>query len=222
MSEVKNEVRVLIVDDEAVDRKKYRAYLNKDTSQNYVFCEADSGAKALELVKEFKPHCIILDYMLPDLTGIDLIPKLQALNFDLNAPAAAIVMVSGYENNELALSAFRSGALDYSTKKEINAESINKIVQASIKKSTYSSNNIQLDNRLSKISSDISSINVTIGKQHVSLEEHIRRTNLLEEKIIPLEEKQSEMRGIIKLAGFFMGAITAIAAVIDVIERIRK
>jgi hypothetical protein len=55
------------------------------------------------------------------------------------------------------------------------------------------------DKKLDKISTDISDMKATMSKQQVSLDYHIRRTDLLEEKIKPIEIHMNELRGIVKL-----------------------
>lgn len=49
---------------------------------------------------------------------------------------------------------------------------------------------------LEKISDDITDIKVTLAKQHVSLEEHVRRTDLLETKVGILQDEVSKARSV--------------------------
>jgi hypothetical protein len=58
-------------------------------------------------------------------------------------------------------------------------------------------NNLKED--FEKIHDRLNSIDVTLAKQSVLLSEHIRRTNLLEEKLEPVEEHVAHMRGALKL-----------------------
>lgn len=59
----------------------------------------------------------------------------------------------------------------------------------------------ETDQKLDKIVENISEINITLGKQSVILEEHIRRTNLLEEKLVPIEKHVQMVHGAMKLLG---------------------
>jgi hypothetical protein len=59
--------------------------------------------------------------------------------------------------------------------------------------------NNRVDEKLDRILEKISSIDVTLIKQHASLAEHIRRTEILEEKIKPIEVHMTELKGIVKL-----------------------
>lgn len=82
------DISVLIVDDEPDIRAVVRTHL-----EDFGFVdihEADSGESALNLVHRVRPHLIILDYMMPGMTGETVAPFFRVL-----APQAAIVVFSG-------------------------------------------------------------------------------------------------------------------------------
>lgn len=56
----------------------------------------------------------------------------------------------------------------------------------------------RIENKIDKIVDHISSIDVTLAAQHMSLEEHIKRTNLLEEQIEPLKKHTANVEGVVK------------------------
>lgn len=72
--------------------------------------------------------------------------------------------------------------------------------------------NNRIEAKLDKVVDNIGSINTTLAAQHESLKDHIRRTEILEEKIIPLEKHSAMAIGVIK----FMGLSGALAAMIKV------
>lgn len=74
----------------------------------------------------------------------------------------------------------------------------------------------KLDKKLDKIEDQISSINVTLAAQHVSLKEHIKRTNLLEKKLEPVEKHVYNMQGVVKV--LIYGA--SLAALIEIIMKV--
>lgn len=61
--------KVLIIDDEKDILASLSSYL---TRNGYDVKSADNGKDGLQLVKEEKPHLIILDLMLPDIDGSDI------------------------------------------------------------------------------------------------------------------------------------------------------
>jgi CheY-like chemotaxis protein len=65
---------ILIADDEPTLRELVRASLDG----NYRFAEASDGVVALQLARELDPDVIILDLMLPRLSGLDVLEELRA------------------------------------------------------------------------------------------------------------------------------------------------
>lgn len=67
-----------------------------------------------------------------------------------------------------------------------------------------------MEDKLDKLSEKITSIDVTLAKQSVILEEHVKRTNLLEAKIEPIEKHVAMVHGVLKfmgIIGVFVGLI---------------
>jgi two-component system KDP operon response regulator KdpE len=102
-----NNVKVLIVDDEAAIRRFLRVTL---TSQAYTVFEAASGKEALSEVAEAKPDIIILDLGLPDIDGIEVTRLLR----EWTQTPIIILSVRGAERDKIA--ALDAGADDYLTK----------------------------------------------------------------------------------------------------------
>jgi CheY-like chemotaxis protein len=69
--------KVLIVDDEEILAGNFQTYLEM------LGCEvriATSGAIALQVVVDFKPDLLVLDYRLPDMTGFDVFDAIRGLH----------------------------------------------------------------------------------------------------------------------------------------------
>lgn len=58
---------------------------------------------------------------------------------------------------------------------------------------------VRIENKLDKVVEHIGSIDATLAAQHVSLTEHIRRTNLLEQEIAPIKKHVNMVSGALKL-----------------------
>jgi transposase-like protein len=76
----------------------------------------------------------------------------------------------------------------------------------------------RVEDKLDIISAKISSIDLTLAAQHISLEQHIKRTNLLEEEIKPVKKHVDMMNGAAKLLSF----IAMTAAIIEAIHMVFK
>ena len=68
---------VLIVDDDRACRKQVRALF--DRGSGFDACvEAQNGVEALDKAKSLSPNLVILDFLLPDMSGLELAEKLKA------------------------------------------------------------------------------------------------------------------------------------------------
>ena len=96
--------RVLLVDDEAVARRRMRRYLAHDPSVAIVG-ECADGAAALAAIKAVQPDIVLLDVQMPELDGFDVLRALP--------PAAlpAVIFVTAFDR--YALQAFDVHAIDY-------------------------------------------------------------------------------------------------------------
>ena len=63
----KPQTRVLIVEDDLVDRMACRRALAQDPDYEFMLSEAETGREGLQLAHAQKPDCVLLDYHLPDL-----------------------------------------------------------------------------------------------------------------------------------------------------------
>lgn len=99
--------RVLVADDEEEIRLLLRLYLEKD---GYEVIEATNGREALDMCIAEKPDMAILDIMMPQMNGFQVIQKVRAVN---NIP---IVVISAKGLDEDKILGLDLGADDYITK----------------------------------------------------------------------------------------------------------
>lgn len=99
---------VLIVDDE----KLIRWSLNKElTKEGFIVYEAEHARQAISVIREQEPDVIILDQMLPDATGLDILPEIHRIS-----PALPVIMLTAVDKSQTAVQALKLGAFDYITK----------------------------------------------------------------------------------------------------------
>jgi diguanylate cyclase (GGDEF)-like protein len=109
------------VDDESSNITVLRKILNG----NYTISIAKTGSDAIQRALEHKPDLILLDVMLPDLSGFDVLQRLKAMDEARDIPVIFITGVSSVEDEEKGL---LMGAVDYITKPFVHS-----IVRARIK-----------------------------------------------------------------------------------------
>ncbi len=86
-------------------------------------CEAATGAEGLRLCRELAPDCVLLDYKLRDMTGLEFLAQLCE-GSQADSPAYAVVMLTGLASERVAVDALKAGAQDYLLKDRISAESL--------------------------------------------------------------------------------------------------
>jgi DNA-binding NtrC family response regulator len=99
---------VLVVDDERTLARNIQSYLIR---HGYAARCAHDGAGAIQTLADFTPAVILLDLRLPDADGIELLRRLRPL-----APAARVVIMTGYSSLPTAVLAIKAGADDYLAK----------------------------------------------------------------------------------------------------------
>ena len=101
-------VRILLIEDDAVDRLACRrAFANHEQAIELI--ETDTGREGVRLARSERPDCILLDFKLPDMDGLEVLSELAGAS---GAPCP-VVMLTGANNVSVAVEAMRRGARDY-------------------------------------------------------------------------------------------------------------
>lgn len=100
--------RILIVDDEPGLRFGIRDFLEL---QGYEIDEAESCRDAQDLFRTSRPDIVIADYLLPDGTALDLLPRLKEINPDI-----PLLILTAHGSIDLAVRAIKEGAEQFLTK----------------------------------------------------------------------------------------------------------
>jgi len=97
--------RVLILEDEKLLRMTMRKRLE---DEGYRVFEAATGQIALDLIRDDEPDLLLLDYKLPDMTGVDVLRQVRELHLDTSA-----ILLTAYSSIGTAVEAMKLGAHDY-------------------------------------------------------------------------------------------------------------
>ena len=125
-------VRVLIVEDDPAWTDLYVLYLHGDEELRYQATVVDSGAAAREIFRHDPPDCAILDFQLPDMSGLDL---LGTLGDGSGTLPFAVVMVSAHASTELATAALSAGALDCLDKTKVTETGLRRAIRTALDRS---------------------------------------------------------------------------------------
>ena len=96
--------RILVVDDDAMNREIMEAYL---LMEQYEVALANNGRQALKLVPEFKPALVILDVNMPDMNGYEVCRRLRA---DASLTHLRIMIITGYSDKDEQQKGLAAGA----------------------------------------------------------------------------------------------------------------
>jgi diguanylate cyclase (GGDEF)-like protein len=110
-----NSTRILIVDDDVVDREMVIRHLGK-SEQEFQITESSSVDEGLALYDKEIFDIILLDYRMPQRDGIEMILELRTHTRNYGT---AIVMMSSAEDEKLATDSLEAGAQDFIPKSEI-------------------------------------------------------------------------------------------------------
>jgi DNA-binding NtrC family response regulator len=101
-------IPILLVDDEALTRKFYGDLL---TEHGFRVITAGSGAEALELARQRPVEAVILDIIMPGMSGLETLERLH-----VQAPDLPVIMLTADASSQNAIAALKLGAFDFIVK----------------------------------------------------------------------------------------------------------
>jgi two-component system, cell cycle response regulator len=110
MSQTDGKYQVLVVDDSPVYRKLVEQLL---TMEPYSLLFANNGREALEMFQEHSPCMVVTDWMMPDLSGLQLCQRIRE---DRTRPYTYLILMTSKKEKESVVKGLQAGADDYLTK----------------------------------------------------------------------------------------------------------
>lgn len=140
-------MRLLVVDDQAFDRKMIASRLHEVAPEATEIAEATSGMEAMEQVQHANPpfDCLLLDMNLPDIHGVDLTTMLLSLN-----PNLSIVMITVEADMDKAIKCLKAGAEDFLIKGEYTNMGLYRAVRYAIERRRATAENYSLHKDLER------------------------------------------------------------------------
>jgi signal transduction histidine kinase len=123
-------LRVLLVDDSPEDRAYLRRLLERAQERRFTVVDEETGADAIRRMEEEPPDCVVLDYNLPDMDGVEFIRRCRDAGGE--RVCAPVVMLTGSGDETVAVAALRAGAHDYLSKQRISADGLVRAVERAI------------------------------------------------------------------------------------------
>lgn len=119
-------IRVLIVDDHRVVRQGLRTFLELQEDISVVG-EAEDGQMAVELVRQFQPHVVLMDLVMPRLDGISATRQVKSLS-----PEVKVIALTSFAEDDKVFPAIQAGASSYLLK-DVSPESLVEAIRAAFR-----------------------------------------------------------------------------------------
>lgn len=132
---------ILVVDDELGVRQSFNMVLKEE----FNVLLADSGEKAVDIFSKNPVDLILLDILLPDIYGIDLLAKLKEMD-----PNTEIIMVTAVKEVKTAVKAIKIGAYEYIIK-PFNVDEVVTVIHRALEKHSLVQELTYLRNELERV-----------------------------------------------------------------------
>ncbi|WP_437925013.1 response regulator [Sorangium sp. So ce291] len=118
---------ILLIDDSESDRTIYGRYLRDWADVEVKLIEAATGKAALEECRKSPPDCIILDYRLPDMDGLELLEKLKRIT------EAPVLFITGQPAPMMLTRAQSIGIAGYLWKEVLGSARLREAILSALK-----------------------------------------------------------------------------------------
>jgi len=152
-------INILLIEDNPLHVSLIRKML-KDISYNFI--SVVTLKEGYEQIQKNNFDIILLDLNLPDSTGLQTFQKV--INFNKEIP---IVLITGIEDEQLALKLIKKGAQDYINKQSLNATLLRKSVFYSIERQALLRNIKRIEQELRRSSEQLLQYNIEKAKENV-------------------------------------------------------
>ena len=124
-------IKILLIDDNEDDRILYQRLLSRVDGVGYHVTEISEANDAWEICQQDRPDCIILDYEMPGMNGMEFLGQLKQHKKMANIP---LLMLTGQGSEQLAAQAIKLGALDYLIKSQMTSDTLHQSIVKMIEK----------------------------------------------------------------------------------------
>ncbi len=130
-----NQPTILIVDDKERIRKLLTSILKL---KGYQAIGAENGEKALEIIRSNLVDAVLLDLMMPGLSGMEVFDRIRQMDRSL-----PVIMITAYGSVPLAVEAIKKGAFDF-IEKPLDADKVLVTIKNAVERSSLERENLRL------------------------------------------------------------------------------
>lgn len=171
------DIRILVVDDEPDNADLFSQLLSKE---GYVVTALTDPTRAVDTLKEHDHHLVVLDMMMPQRSGAEVLHDIRAFDDDI-----AVIVATGYPTVETAVASLRGAAADY-VKKPIEPRAfVNRVREVLDKKGIHRDPEAELHKSIGQVIRDART------HQDLTLRQLARRTGLSVSLLSQIERAES-------------------------------
>src|ERR671933_1348950 len=122
-------IRILLVEDNPGDARLVEILLSEVNAPRFFITHAEHLSEALQRLEGQSFDVILLDLSLPDSSGLETVSRTRGA-----APRTPLVVLSGQDDEEVALRALQRGAQDYLVKGRGGGDTIARVIRYSIER----------------------------------------------------------------------------------------
>jgi DNA-binding response OmpR family regulator len=111
-------IKIALIEDDMAIVQMYRM---KFEHEGYEVATAGDGASGLSLIESFEPDVILLDLMMPNMNGLEMLSKLRS---QPTGKAAKVVVLTNMGDTETATRVYKMAADDYIVKAEMTPKQV--------------------------------------------------------------------------------------------------
>lgn len=111
-------MKILLIDDDEALTTIFTSVLTKD---GFEVIASNTGQEGMDKAKTELPNLILLDQVLPDYSGNDILKQLKADDKTKNIP---VIILSNFSQEELVKEAINAGAVDYIFKYQVEPKDV--------------------------------------------------------------------------------------------------
>lgn len=141
--------KLLIVDDEPLEREGLQAMIERSLPNMYEFYQAENGKTAIDLVNQLSPDILLIDIKMPGMSGLDAIREIKKWQPDIK-----VAMISAFDFFHYAKEAISLGVKEYlvkPTERQVIVDLMNRLSEEIVKERKQRKKQIETMDRISII-----------------------------------------------------------------------